>query len=99
MSFLVDEIAVRRILEEKGGSTYTVTASNLVGFSIDSSLPPLFPSGVSSTVSVPIPHMSSETIGRLFDLRQQIVESGAHLMTTEELDHEVAERKGRPYGD
>jgi ribosomal protein L29 len=43
--------------------------------------------------------MSPETIGRLFELRQQIVESGARLMTTEELDYEVAERKGRLLGD
>lgn len=95
MSFLIDESAVRRILEKRSGNMYTVTASNLIDLAIDPSPPPLFPSGISSTVSVEMPHMSSETIGRLFELRQQIVESGTHLMTTEELDYEVAERKGR----
>lgn len=99
MSFVVDEIAVRRILKERGRNTYTVTVSNVVAFPIDPSPPPLFPSCISGTVPVAMPHMSSETIERLFELRQQIVESGARLMTTEELDREVAERKGRLLGD
>jgi hypothetical protein len=99
MSFLIDESAVRRISERKSGNTYTVTASNLIGLSIDPSPPPLFPGGIFSTVSAVAPQMSPETIGRLFELRQQIVESGARLMTTEELDYEVAERKGRLLGD
>jgi hypothetical protein len=98
MSFVIDENAIQRFLEENSSTPYTVTVSN-VGSSIEDSPPPLLNSGVSSTVSATLPNMSSETIGRLLDLRQQIVASGAHLMTTEELDNEVAERKGRLAGD
>jgi hypothetical protein len=99
MSFVIDESAIRRILEEARGSTYTVTASNLVDFSMDPYPLPLFPSGISGTVSVEMPYMSAETVGRLLELRQQIIGSGTHLMTTEELDREVDERKGRLPGD
>lgn len=99
MSFLIDESAVQRLFEESSGNHYAVTVSN-IGLSVEEVSPlPLFPSAISSTVSVIPPSMSSETIGRLFDLRQQIVASGARLMTAEELDNEVAERKGRPVGD
>lgn len=99
MLFQIDETAIRRILEEQRGNDYTVTACNLIDLSEVPHPPPPYSSGISGTVSVPMPHMSSETIGRLFELRQHIVGSGTHLMTTEELDHEIAERKGRLSGD
>jgi len=93
MSFLIDENAIRRILEKQTGSTYTVTTSNLGGIP-EPSPTQLFPSGIFSTSSVMPPHMSPETIERLLNLRQRIVASGAPLLTTKELDTEVSERKG-----
>jgi hypothetical protein len=91
MSFVIDESKVRRLLEKMGGKPYTVTASNL-GASVEHFPPPLFSSGVFSTVSAALPSMSSDTRDKLSDLRQRIVESGTRLMTTEELDSEIAER-------
>jgi len=98
MSFVIDEDAIQRILEKQGVNAYTVTAFNL-GVPIEPSPVPLFPNGVSSTVSVALPNMSFETIEKLLDLRKRIVDSGSHLLTTEELDNEVAERKGWLPGD
>jgi hypothetical protein len=93
MSLVIDEGALCRMLKEKGHDTYKVTASNL---GPPESGPPLeFPSGISGTVSIELPFMSSETREKLLALRHRIVDSGLHLMTTEELDNEVAERKGR----
>jgi hypothetical protein len=94
MSFVIDESKVRRLLEKTGGKAYTVTVSNL-GASVEHFPHPLFSSGVFSTVSAALPSMSSDTRDKLSDLRQRIVESGTRLMTTEELDNEIAERKGR----
>lgn len=94
MSFVIDESAIRRMLEEKGHDMYTVTASN-PWQPPELGRPLEFPSGISGTVSIELPFMSSETREKLLALRKGIIDSGLHLMTTEELDNEVAERKGR----
>lgn len=101
MSFLIDEDAVRKLLEERAGNAYTVTASNLRVSPVDSPSNPVFSMGVSgTTVSVLMqPHMSLDTIGKLHEIRQRIVASGTHLMTTEELDSEISERKRQLPGD
>lgn len=103
MSFVIDENAIRHILEQRqAGNGYTVTPSNLPAFPSTETLDPLFPMMVISgtTASIDLgPQMSSDTIARLRDLRQRIVESGSPLMTTEELDREISERKKQLSGD
>src|SRR5690242_1919264 len=102
MSFVIDENAVRRLLEEKGGAnTYTVTASNLLVSSMDPSPNPMFSMGIYGTTASAMmePRMSPETVERLRSLRQRIVESGSPLMTTEELDSEITQRKRQLPGE
>jgi hypothetical protein len=91
MSFVIDEDAIRRMSETP--VTYTVTASNIVGMlSGGTTEVPAF--NIAGTVVLDVPGMSLEAINRLHQIRQRIVESGMHLMSTDELDGEVAERKG-----
>ena len=95
MSLVIDENAIRRLAEATKGQMYSVTALNL-----DEALPDrmsertLYPSQVASTVPLGLRGMSTETVERLLAIRRQIVASGDRLMSTTELDDEVAERKG-----
>jgi hypothetical protein len=102
MSFVIDEDAVRQILE-RGSKSYTVTASNLRIASAEpaASHLPLGMGIASTTVSsfTLQPQMTPQTRERLFDARRRIEQSGARLLTTEELDNEIAERKGKQTGD
>ena len=92
MSLVIDEDAVRRIAGEGKGDAYTVTALNLADFMTHRS-PVIYPSAVASTVTLELPSMSVDTVTRLLSIREQIVDSGSHLMSTTELDDEIAERK------
>jgi hypothetical protein len=92
MSFVIDDDAIRRMSETQ--ATYTVTASNIVDMLAGGNAEaPAF--SIAGTVTLDAPSMSLDAINKLNQIRQQIVESGMHLMSTDELDHEVAERKGR----
>ena len=94
MSLVIDENAVRRFSEEQKGDAYTVTALNLIErFGDQAAETVIYPSLVASTVPFDLPSMSAETVSRLLSIRQQIVDSGDHLMSTTELDDEIAERK------
>jgi len=99
MSFVIDEDEIRRILGKKIGNSYSVTALNLPVASTGESTGSFLRIGVSSTVSIESPSMSFETREKLLDIRRRIVESGAALMTTEQLDDEIRERKGGILGD
>jgi len=92
MSLMIDDDAIRRIAEEHKGDVYTVTVVNLVDYTNDQS-PVIYPTSVASTVTVEAPSMSTDIIGKLLGIRQQIVDSDSHLMSTTELDDEIAERK------
>jgi hypothetical protein len=94
MSLTIDEDAVREHAAKESGPTYIVKALNLVA---PDDLPPvlLHPSSVASTASMPAPTMSAEIANRLLDLRQKIVQSGSRLLSTVELDREVAEHQTR----
>ena len=95
MSLTIDDDAVQRIADEMKGEAYTVTALNLVEAMNDDALI-LPPPTVASTTALDPPSMSVDTIQKLLDIRRQIVDSGGHLMSTTELDDEVAERKRHP---
>src|SRR5947207_745952 len=94
MSLVIDEAAVQRFAEANKCDAYTVTALNLIESAFDQSSDKLiYPSSVASTIALDLPNMSADTVKRLLSIRQQIVASGSHLMSTTELDNEVAERK------
>ena len=89
MSFVIDETAIRKLMNEHR-RPYTVTSSNLTVTAGSAYALPMAV-GFSSTVSRPAARMSVDITARLFELRRQIVESGALLLTTEELDDAIDE--------
>jgi hypothetical protein len=89
MSFTIDENKVNELLVAHP-EQYSITPINLAPITIESEAP-------SCAVYGTIPNAAPASIGdmkeRLLSLRRRIVESGVHLMTTEELDRETATRK------